>query len=155
MLINQQTQQTTIANVLQQQQQQQQQQQAQGGQPAPPPPPPAGPPPNINMILQMMNTLLAQQLNPPPPPVPAPPMACLKVALPNQFSGTITSAHTFLEECDNYFVLNQMGEEQKIRFTLQLLTGDAAMKSLSGSRARKFQSVPMLHGISGQVLRLV
>jgi hypothetical protein len=38
---------------------------------------------------------------------------------------------------------------------LIIFNNATAMKSLSGSRAHKFRSIPTLHGISGGVLRLV
>jgi hypothetical protein len=62
-------------------------------------------------------------------PVAAAPIAQgparVKANLPREFNGKPAQANSFLSHCENYFVLNPMTDEQKIRFALQLLTGDA------------------------------
>jgi hypothetical protein len=67
---------------------------------------------------------MGQQIQPPPPP-PAAPVIRVKAALPSRFSSNVMLSRSFLEECDNYFILNTMSEEQRIRFALQLMDGDA------------------------------
>jgi hypothetical protein len=49
----------------------------------------------------------------------------VKTALPARFNGRPQNANTFIAQCNNYFVLNPMTEEQQIRFSLQLMDGGA------------------------------
>jgi len=96
---------------------------APGAAPAQPQPQPQIPA-NVTALLTMVNQLLGQQLNAPPiPPAPAQPR--YKAALPSKFTGIITESRGFLNKCENYFVLNPMNDEQRIRFALQLMEGDA------------------------------
>jgi len=63
------------------------------------------------------------QAMPHPPPVPAAP-ARIKMAPPAKYDGKAHKANTFLAECDNYYVLNPMANDQQIRFALQYIEGD-------------------------------
>jgi len=91
---------------------------------APAPVPQAQVPANITALLNMVNQLLAQQMNAPViSPPPAQPR--YKAALPTKYTGVISESRGFLNKCENYFVLNPMNNEQRIRFTLQLMEGDA------------------------------
>jgi len=88
------------------------------------PQPQAQVPANITALLNMVNQLLGQQLAAPViPPPPAQPR--YKAALPTKYTGVITESRGFLNKCENYFVLNPMNDEQRIRFALQLMEGDA------------------------------
>ena len=52
-----------------------------------------------------------------------------KIQLPSQFNGSVTTAHTFHQECNNYITLNQsrfVANSVKIQWALQLCTGKAA-----------------------------
>jgi len=63
------------------------------------------------------------QAMPHPPPVPAAP-ARIKTAPPAKYDGKAHKANTFLAEWDNYYVLNPMADDQRIRFALQYIEGD-------------------------------
>ena len=91
---------------------------------APAPVPQAQVPANVTALLNMVNQLLGQQMAAPViPPPPAQPH--YKAALPTKYTRVISESRGFLNKCKNYFVLNPMNNEQRIRFTLQLMEGDA------------------------------
>lgn len=48
-------------------------------------------------------------------------VAEINAALPSRFNGKPQNANTFIAECTNYFILNPMTEEQRIRFSFQLM----------------------------------
>jgi len=92
----------------------------------------------VNLVMAHLNTILLQlvvaqhqaalnlahtQAMPQPPPVPAAP-ARIKMVPPAKYDGKLHRANTFLVECDNYYVLNPMANDQRIRFALQYMEGD-------------------------------
>ena len=117
--------------------------------PPPYPPPqqnPVGPPQPIPqaqqalLFQQFMQFVQAQQqpaaAAPVPFPVPVPvaqvappaaPAIRYKIAMPTKYDGTPSRCLDFLAECENYFVMNPMTDEQQVRFTLQLLEKEADM----------------------------
>jgi len=60
------------------------------------------------------------QAMPQPPPVPVAP-ARIKTAPPAKYDSKAHKANTFLEECDNYYILNPMAGDQQIQFALQYI----------------------------------
>ena len=81
----------------------------------------------VNIIANMqaqVNNLVAAQMAPVAPPA-APLLPRIKTSLPDKFTGDIKLTRHFLNQCDNYFTLNYMTHEQKVRFALQLVTGEA------------------------------
>jgi len=65
-----------------------------------------------------------QQAAPPAPPPPAAPR--IKATTPTKFGGKTLHARTFIAECDNYYALVPMTDEQRIRFALQLIDEEGA-----------------------------
>ena len=76
-----------------------------------------------NMQPQVNNLITTQMAPVTPPAEPLPP--CIKMSLPEKFTGDIKLTCHFLNQCDNYFTLNYMTNKQKVCFTLQLVTRDA------------------------------
>ena len=104
------------------------------------PPQPIAQPQQVQLFQQFLQFMQTQQQPvaaapvPVPAPVPAPPVVPpvnpptrYKIALPNKYDGTPSRCLDFLTECENYFVMNPMTDEQQIRFTLQLLEKSADM----------------------------
>ena len=105
-----------------------------------PPPQPISQPQQAQLFQQFLQFMQTQQqpvaaapvpvpvLIPAPPVIPpAIPPTHYKIALPNKYDGTPSHCLDFLMECENYFVMNPMTDEQQIRFTLQLLEKSADM----------------------------
>jgi hypothetical protein len=86
------------------------------------------PQPNITQLMQLVIQLQAQQMQqqqaPPPPVAPMPPCH-IKAALPTKFDGSPSKASSFINTCENYFILNLMTPEQQVRFALALTEGRA------------------------------
>jgi hypothetical protein len=47
------------------------------------------------------------------------------MALPNKFDGSPAKVCSFLNMCENYFILNPMTQEQQVHFALALTEGKA------------------------------
>ena len=62
----------------------------------------------------------------PPPAAPPPAAPRIKATTPTKFGGKTLHARTFIAKCDNYYALVPMTDEQRIRFTLQLIDEDGA-----------------------------
>ena len=90
-----------------------------------------GRPAQLNMAAMMQQFIQALQgAIPPPAPAPAPApipqrQNCIKPDMPDKFEGNATKASIFLAQCQNYFVLSPMNDEQQIRFALGLMRGGA------------------------------
>lgn len=73
---------------------------------------------------------LTQAQQPAGPPValapPAPLAPRIKATTPAMFGGKTQHAQTFITECNNYFTLVPMNNQQQIRFALQLINKDRA-----------------------------
>jgi len=65
-----------------------------------------------------------QQQQPPPPPLATPPQ--IKATTPTKYSGKTQHTCTFIAECNNYFMLVPMNDQQQICFALQLIDKDGA-----------------------------
>ena len=100
---------------------------------APPPPPPG---PSTNQLLQMIIQMQQQQMN-----IQASAIQ-IETPLPTKFTGNPADARTFLAECENYFVLNPMNPDQRVRFTLQLIGGDENHWKSTAMRALAAASPP-------------
>jgi hypothetical protein len=75
--------------------------------------------PTMAQLMQMMIQVQQHQLNVQPGPRP------IKTPMPNKFDGTPSKARTFLNACENYFVLNPMAANHRVRFALALMEGKA------------------------------
>ena len=101
----------------------------------------------MQMIQAMQPLPEAIPAAPVAPVVPTPPVAHAappihyKIAMPTKYDGTPSRCMDFLAECENYFVMTPMTDEQRVRFTLQLLDKGANMWKHTSLRALDNQPV--------------
>ena len=88
----------------------------------------------FQQVMQMMQAMQQQPgavpVAPVAPAAPAPHVVTptrYKIAMPAKYDGTTTRCMDFLAECENYFVMNPMTDEQQVHFALQLLEKGANM----------------------------
>ena len=86
-------------------------------------------PPAAGAAAQPVGAALIQQLiqafQGAAPPAQQPRLNRIKPKNPDKFEGDVNKSSIFLAQCENYFILSPMNDEQRIRFALGLMRGGA------------------------------